>query len=120
MKYDFVPVDDKAKKIHRDVLFEKEKYPEDLKEPRIELNAAPATRMHMINFLQAIDKGERPVSDIEQGHISAASCILANVSMQLNGRPLIYDPVKKEVTGDAEATALLQRKYREPWIHPIV
>lgn len=119
MKYDFVPVDDKAKKIHRDVVLEKEKYPEDLKEPGIELNAAPATRMHMINFLDAIDKGTRPVSDIEQGHISAASCILANISMQLNGRPLSYDPVKKEVTGDKEATQLLQRKYRESWTHPL-
>lgn len=119
MKYDFVPVDDKAKKIHRDVVFEKEKYPEDLKEPGIELNAAPATRMHMVNFLDAIDKGGRPVSDIEQGHISAASCILANISMQLNGRPLSYDPMKKEVTSDTEATQLLQRKYREPWTHPL-
>ena len=119
MKYDFVPVDDKAKKNHRDVELEREKYPEDLKEPGIELNAAPATRMHMLNFLDAIDKGGRPVSDIEQGHISAASCILANISMQLNGRPLSYDPVMKEVTGDKEATQLLQRKYREPWIHPL-
>ncbi len=118
MKYDFIPVG-QAEKIHRDVLFEKEKYPEDLKEPGIELNAAPATRLHMLNFLEAIDKGIKPVADIEQGHISTASCILANLSMQLGGRHLIYDPVKKEVVGDAEATKLLQRKYRSPWIHPL-
>lgn len=118
MKYDFIPVSDKEKKIHKDVLYEREKYPEDLKEPRIELHAAPATRLHMLNFLEAIDKGIKPVADIEQGHISTASCILANISMQLGGRALVYDPVKKEVTGDAEATALLQRKYREPWVHP--
>lgn len=118
MKYDFIPVG-KDEKIHRDVLFEKEKYPEDLKEPGIELNAAPATRLHMLNFLEAIDKGIKPVADIEQGHISTASCILANLSMQLGGRHLIYDPVKKEVVGDAEATKLLQRKYRSPWIHPL-
>jgi len=100
-------------------VFEKEKYPEDLTEPAIELNAAPATRLHMLNFLEAIDKNIKPVADIEQGHISTASCILANISMQLNGRALIYDPIKKEVVGDAEATSLLQRKYREPWIHPL-
>lgn len=119
MKYDFVPVSDKEKKIHKDVVYEREKYPEDLKEPRIELHAAPATRLHMLNFLEAIDKGIKPVADIEQGHISTASCILANISMQLGGRALVYDPVKKEVVGDSEATALLQRKYREPWVHPL-
>lgn len=118
MKYDFIPAG-KGEKIHGDVLFEKEKYPEDLNEPGIELNAAPATRLHMLNFLEAIDKGIRPVADIEQGHISTASCILANLSMQLGGRHLIYDPVKKEVVGDTEATKLLQRKYRSPWIHPL-
>ncbi len=43
MQYDFVPEDSKAQKIHKDVVYEKEKYPEDLKEKDIELNAAPAT-----------------------------------------------------------------------------
>jgi len=118
MKYDFIPADEKDKKIHGDVLYEKEKYPEDLKEPDIELNAAPATRGQMINFLEAIDKGGKPVADIEQGHISTASCIIANLSMQLGGRPLSYDHAKREITGDAEATKLLKRPYRQPWIHP--
>jgi len=118
MKYDFIPADDKDKKIHGDVLYEKEKYPEDLKEPDIELNAAPATRGQMINFLETIDKGGKPVADIEQGHISTASCIIANLSMQLGGRPLSYDHAKREITGDAEATKLLKRPYRQPWIHP--
>jgi predicted dehydrogenase len=118
MKYDFVPIGD-GQKIHGDVVYEKEKYPADLQEPKIELNAAPATRLHMLNFLEAIDKKIKPVADIEQGHISTASCILANISMQLDGRGLRYDPVKKEVTGDPEATKLLQREYRPPWIHPL-
>jgi predicted dehydrogenase len=117
MQYDFIPVDEKAKKIHKDVVYEKEKYPEDLKEKDIELNAAPATRRHMLDFLAAIDDSKRPVADIEQGHISTASCILANLSMK-TGRPMIYDPQKIEVVGDAEATALLKRSYRSPWQHP--
>jgi adenylate cyclase len=95
----------------------KEKYPEDLTEERIELNAAPATRLHMLNFLEAIDKKSRPVADIEEGHISTASCILANLSMQ-TGRELVYDPSKRQIIGDKEANALLQRPYRKPWIHP--
>jgi predicted dehydrogenase len=117
MRADFTPIDDKAQKIHFDVVYEKEKYPEDLKEDAIELNAAPATRLHMLDFLVAIDKKSRPVADIEEGHISTASCILANLAMK-TGRPIIYDPVKHEVVGDPEANALLRRPYRAPWTHP--
>jgi predicted dehydrogenase len=116
MQYEFIP-DDKTATIHRDVLYEKDKYPVDLTEPNIELHAAPATRLHMLNFLEAIDKGTRPVADIEEGYISTASCIIANLSMKL-GRALVYDPVKKIITGDPEATKLLQRPYRGPWVHP--
>jgi hypothetical protein len=99
------------------VVYEKEKYPEDLKEPQIELNAAPATRLHMLDFLAAIEKKAKPVADIEEGHISTASCILANMSMEL-GRALVYDPATKTVKGDEQATAMLKRKYRSPWLHP--
>jgi predicted dehydrogenase len=117
MRYDFYPEGKDKEKIHRDVVYEKEKYPEDVTEEKIELNAAPATRLHMLDFLAAIQNGGRPVADIQEGHISTASCILANLSMQV-GRPLVYDPAKREVVGDREATALLQRPYRQPWEHP--
>ncbi len=116
-KYDFIPDGKGATTIHKEALYERDKYPVDVTEPDIEIHAAPATRLHMLNFLEAIDKGTRPVADIEQGHISTASCIIANLSMQL-GRPLVYDPVKKVITGDPDATKLLQRPYRGPWIHP--
>ena len=117
MKYDFTPVDD-GNKLHGDAVYEREKYPEDLNEEDIELHAASATRMHMRNFIDAIDNKTRPIADIEQGHISTASCILANISMQL-GRPVRYDHKKMEVIGDPEATKLLQRPYRGPWEHPM-
>jgi predicted dehydrogenase len=117
MKYDFIP-QGKGEIIHKDVVYEKEKYPEDLKEAGIELNAAPATRLHMLNFLNAIETKTKPIADIEEGHISTASCILANLSMK-TGRPMKYDPKTRQVIGDAEATALLQRPYRGPWVHPL-
>jgi hypothetical protein len=34
------------------------------------------------------------------------------------GRTLSYDPARREVVGDPEATALLRRPYRAPWTHP--
>lgn len=116
MAYDFIP-HGKGEKIHKDVVYEREKYPEDLTEERIELNAAPATRLHMLDFLNAIENKTRPVADIEEGHISTASCILANISMQL-GRPVVYDPASRTVKNDPEATRLLARTYRSPWVHP--
>ncbi len=116
MRYDFIPVGD-GEKIHKDVVYEKEKYPEDLTEDRIELNAAPATRLHMLNFLNAIETKGKPVADIEEGHISTACCILANISMK-TGRPVVYNPQTRQIIGDAEANGLLQRPYRQPWVHP--
>lgn len=116
MKYEFVPYGE-GKKIRQDVVFEKEKFPEDLTEKDIELHTAPATRMHMLNFLKSIDDGRPPIADVEEGHISTACCILANLSVK-TGRPLRYDPHTRMVIDDEEATKLLQRPYRPNWNHP--
>jgi hypothetical protein len=71
----------------------------------------------MKNFLECIASREKPVSDIEQGYMSAAACILANISMQL-GRTLQWDHAKGMVVNDDEANKLLRRPYRGPWVHP--
>lgn len=119
MRADFVPLDKNDKPIHFECVYEREKFPEDVTEKAIELNAAPATRLHMLDFLAAIDRRSRPVADVEEGHISTASCILANLAMDL-GRPVVYDPKKREVTGDREATRRLARAYRKPWKRPSI
>lgn len=115
MKYEFTPT--KGEPIIKNVVYEKEQFPEDLTEPRIELNAAPATRKHMLDLLSAIEKDQLPVADVLEGHISTACCILANISMELN-RPIKYDPVNKICIDDKEATSKLKREYRGPWKHP--
>ncbi len=115
-KADFTPVE--GEPIHFECVYEREEYPEDLTEDGMELFAAPATRRHMLDFINAIENKTKPVADIEQGHISSASCIMANLSLQLGGRPLEYDPVTRTVKGDPEATKLLARSYRNPWDHP--
>ena len=91
--------------------------PRTVTEKDIELHVAPAMRRHMQDFLAAIASRGRPVADIEQGHISTASCILANLAMQL-GRTLAWDPLKRQVVGDEPANRLLRRPYRGPWVHP--
>ena len=117
MKYDFTP-SGKGEKIHMDCIYERNKYPEDLTEKNIELHAAPATRLHMLDFLKSIEENTIPSANILEGHRSTASCILANISMELK-RPLEYDPKLKIVKGDTEATELLKRTYRKGWRHPL-
>lgn len=116
-KFEFFPTGAKEPSMAMDWVNESEKYPEDLTEEGIELFAASAMRNHMLDFITAIDHGTKPVADIEQGHISTASCILANISCEL-GRSLVYDHQKRLVTDDAEASGLLERPYRDPWQHP--
>ena len=114
--YDFIPKG-KGEPVHGKFLDEREKYPEDLEHKETELFAAPATRQHMRDFLAARKNGKRPVADIEEGHISSACCIMANLSMEL-GRSLQWDAEKGQVVGDEEANRRLAREYRGDWKHP--
>lgn len=116
-KYEFFPLNDKKAALSGTPLIEEDKFPEDKTEKDLERHVASALREHWRNFLQAREMRDKPVADIEQGHVSTASCILANLSMGL-GRSLKWDPAKHEVVGDAEATKLLRRPYRAPWVHP--
>jgi predicted dehydrogenase len=116
--YDFVPMGG-GKPIHRDVTYELEQYPEDKTEKDLERHVAPAIRGHMRDFLAAIDARGKPVSDIAEGHISTASCIMANLALGL-GRTLTWDTENQCVKGDDEANRLLRRPYRKNWVHPEV
>lgn len=117
--YDFIPRAG-GEKLSGKPLIETDKYPTDLTDQekwRLELHVASAIREHMRDFLRAVDDRSQPIADIEQGHISSASCIMANVAMEL-GRTLEFDPKTHTIVGDEEATGKLMRSYREPWKHP--
>ena len=98
-------------------LYEYEKYPEDKTEKDLERHVASAVRVHMRDLLARIADRGRPVADIEQGYMSTASCILANLALDL-GRELKWDPAKHQIVNDDEANGLLRRPYRQPWQHP--
>jgi hypothetical protein len=72
----------------------------------------------MKNLLECSERRGRPVADINEGSISTAACVLANLSLQL-GRSLTWDADKGQVAGDEEANRLLARPYRAPWTHPL-
>ena len=115
-RYDFIPSGKKTPTLSGEAVVV-DKYPEDRTEKDLELHAAEANRRHMLDFVAATATRGRSVADIEQGYISTASCILANISQKL-GRALTWDATKGQVTGDAEANGLLKRPYRKPWVHP--
>ncbi len=117
MSYDFVPTSKDASPVHEDVTYELDQFPEDRTEKDLERHVAPAIRAHMRDFLECISTRRTPVADIEQGYISTTACILANLSMRL-GRSLAWDHARGVVVGDEEATRLLRRPYRAPWVHP--
>jgi predicted dehydrogenase len=116
-RFEFFPQGKRQATISGRALIEPNKYPEEKNEPDFEPQAAAATRSHMLDFLAARQNRSKPVADIEQGHISAASSILANVSMEL-GRSLTIDPKTGQLVGDPEAAKLLARPYRGDWKHP--
>jgi predicted dehydrogenase len=117
-KYEFFPNGARKATISGTPLFEEDKYPEDKTEKDLERHVASALRRHWLDFLKCRQDRGKPVADIEQGHISSASCILANISQQLGGRTIVWDPEKHQCVGDDEANELLKRPYREPWKHP--
>ncbi len=115
-RYEFIP-QGRGETVRGEVALELGQYPEDAGEKDLEHHVAPAIRGHMRDLLQAVAKRGRPVADVEQGHISSSSCILANLSSDLR-RSLAWDAANHKVTGDEEATARLARPYRAPWRHP--
>ncbi|HON66442.1 MAG TPA: gfo/Idh/MocA family oxidoreductase, partial [Phycisphaerae bacterium] len=51
------------------------------------------------------------------GHLTSAHCHLANIAYR-TGRTITFDPKQETIIGDSEASALLTRDYREPFVVP--
>jgi predicted dehydrogenase len=95
-----------------------DRFPQDREYRDWEWPLAKLTRHNMIDFVNAIEGGSPAAADVEEGHISTAHCVLANLSLEL-GRPLAWDGAAQRVINDEDANARLARAYRAPWEHPI-
>jgi len=115
-KWEFIPFGKKEATLSGKAVV-LDKYPEDRTERDLEVHVAEPNRRHQMDFLRAIGERGKPIADIEQGHISTACCILANLSQKV-GRSLVWNPETHQVEGDAEVNKLLKRPYRQPWVHP--
>ena len=74
---------------------------------------------HVRNFIAACKsrKSGNLAADVEIGATSALLVHLANTSYRL-GRKLKFDPQTLKFPGDAEANAMLTRRYRAPYVVP--
>ncbi len=76
---------------------------------------------HFANFLQAVRSRDAKSlnGDIEEGHLSSAYCHLGNIAYRL-GRKLHINPSTESFVNDAQADAMLTRKYRKGFEVPTV
>jgi len=69
------------------------------------------------DFLESLDGSRAPIASIDRAHRSSVLPLLGMISLK-TGRSIAWDGAKEEIVGDAEASALLRRPYRGPWVYP--
>jgi predicted dehydrogenase len=66
---------------------------------------------HTANFIEGMKARKQPISDVWSHNRMLEICHLSNIAMRL-GRELKWDPVKREIIGDAQANSFLARENR--------
>ena len=77
-----------------------------------EVYGGPVPENHTLNFIEAINAREQPISDVWTHNQMLEICHLSNIAMRL-GRALDWDPDKREVIGDKQANSFLARENRK-------
>lgn len=67
---------------------------------------------HTANFIEGMNARKQPISDVWSHNRMLEICHLSNIAMRLD-RGLKWDPVKREVIGDAQANSFLSRENRK-------
>lgn len=69
---------------------------------------------HYQDWVDAIKKRTRPVSDVETGHRTASLCNIVNIAYTLE-RPLKWKPSHEKFIDDDDANNMLGRPFRGQW-----
>lgn len=67
---------------------------------------------HSLNFIECMNSRQQPISDVWTHNRMLEICHLSNIAMRLD-RELSWDPVKREIVGNAEANSFLSRESRK-------
>lgn len=81
----------------------------DLSKHDVQLQRAPKWDHHL-DWLQAVQEGRDPVTNVETGHRSNSACMVSWIGMKL-GRPIKWDPVAERFD-DEEANGMIHREER--------
>ena len=82
--------------------------------PPAEIRVARSPGHHR-NFLDTVKSRQDPMAPVEVGHHTATICHLINISLQLDGRKLKWDPKKEQIIDDPQANSMIKRPMRTPW-----
>jgi predicted dehydrogenase len=69
---------------------------------------------HYQDWIDAMKKRTKPVSDVETGHRTASVCNIVNIAYELQ-RPLQWNPVTEEFINDDYANMMRTRAFRGKW-----
>lgn len=70
------------------------------------------SKNHTANFIDGMRSRKQPISDVWSHNRMLEICHLSNIAMRL-GRELNWDPLKREIVGDAQANSFLARESRK-------
>lgn len=96
------------------VIFIDGKELEDIPEIPRTLRRSPG---HQRNFLDCVKSRTPADSNLDYAFPMTTPMYLGNIAYRL-GRPLQWDAAAEQFVDDAEATALLSKPYRAPWVLP--
>lgn len=66
------------------------------------------------DFIDNVRNRKQPIANLQTGHDASNVGHLMNIAWQV-GRTVRWDGEKEQVTGDAQAQALVMKPYRAPW-----
>jgi predicted dehydrogenase len=75
---------------------------------------------HFRNFIDCVNSRGPTAAPVEVAHRSITIGHLGNIAMRLGRERLRWDPRTERIIGDDEASAMLSRPYRHPWVLPAV
>jgi hypothetical protein len=69
---------------------------------------------HYQDWIDAIKKRTRPISDVETGHRTSSLCNIVNIAYSLE-RTLTWKPAHEKFVDDDDANGMLTRPFRGKW-----
>jgi hypothetical protein len=74
---------------------------------------------HYQNFVDCVRSGKATIAPVDVAYRAISVGLLGEIAMT-TGQTIKWDPDKEEIIGNARASRMLSRPYRQPWELPTV